>query len=160
MSSLPWLLRKREVCSILLFPVGGEFSRDLWDTVKEWTQSILAQVKKEQQKPELSLLGTTVHQPRKQPFTWPQTHFTHENMVVKTRKQNVKDQAPQASDKDRSPLMSTGTGKSRRTGKDGKGTSFNSLLQNKNGLFLGNSLIRNKLGFTLALGTCHHQQLL
>ncbi|XP_062320745.1 dpy-19-like 1, like [Osmerus eperlanus] len=72
-------------------------------------------------------------------------------MVVKTRKQNVKDQAPQASDKDRSPLMSTGIGKSRRTGKDGKGTSFNSLLQNKNGLFPGHSLIRNKLGFTLAL---------
>uniref|UniRef100_A0A674DYW2 Dpy-19-like 1, like (H. sapiens) n=1 Tax=Salmo trutta TaxID=8032 RepID=A0A674DYW2_SALTR len=47
-------------------------------------------------------------------------------MAVKTRKQNVKDQPPQPNvdDRDRSPFVSPGTGKSRRAG---KGTPFNSL---------------------------------
>uniref|UniRef100_A0A673WKA2 Dpy-19-like 1, like (H. sapiens) n=1 Tax=Salmo trutta TaxID=8032 RepID=A0A673WKA2_SALTR len=66
-------------------------------------------------------------------------------MVVKTRKQNVKDQPPQPNVDDRSPLVSPGTGKSRRAG---KGTPFNSLLHNKNGLFPGFSFIRSKLGLT------------
>uniref|UniRef100_A0A4W5QB60 Dpy-19-like 1, like (H. sapiens) n=1 Tax=Hucho hucho TaxID=62062 RepID=A0A4W5QB60_9TELE len=68
-------------------------------------------------------------------------------MVVKTRKQNVKDQPPQPNvdDRDRSPLVSPGTGKSRRAG---KGTPFNSLLHNKNGLFPWFSFIRSKLGLT------------
>uniref|UniRef100_A0AAZ3PR75 Dpy-19-like 1 n=1 Tax=Oncorhynchus tshawytscha TaxID=74940 RepID=A0AAZ3PR75_ONCTS len=68
-------------------------------------------------------------------------------MVVKTRKQNVKDQPPQPNvdDRDRSPFVSPGTGKSRRAG---KGTPFNSLLHNKNGLFPGFSFIRSKLGLT------------
>uniref|UniRef100_A0A8C7MP13 Probable C-mannosyltransferase DPY19L1 n=1 Tax=Oncorhynchus kisutch TaxID=8019 RepID=A0A8C7MP13_ONCKI len=68
-------------------------------------------------------------------------------MVVKTRKQNVKDQPPQPNvdDRDRSPFVSPTTGKSRRAG---KGTPFNSLLHNKNGLFPGFSLIRSKLGLT------------
>ncbi|XP_036801632.1 probable C-mannosyltransferase DPY19L1 isoform X2 [Oncorhynchus mykiss] len=68
-------------------------------------------------------------------------------MVVKTRKQNVKDQPPQPNvdDRDRNPFVSPGTGKSRRAG---KGTPFNSLLHNKNGLFPGFSFIRSKLGLT------------
>uniref|UniRef100_A0A8C7NV14 C-mannosyltransferase DPY19L1 n=1 Tax=Oncorhynchus mykiss TaxID=8022 RepID=A0A8C7NV14_ONCMY len=68
-------------------------------------------------------------------------------MVVKTRKQNVKDQPPQPNvdDRDRSPFVSPGTGKSRRAG---KGTPFNSLLHNRNGLFPGFSFIRSKLGLT------------
>uniref|UniRef100_A0A674DYS4 Dpy-19-like 1, like (H. sapiens) n=1 Tax=Salmo trutta TaxID=8032 RepID=A0A674DYS4_SALTR len=68
-------------------------------------------------------------------------------MAVKTRKQNVKDQPPQPNvdDRDRSPFVSPGTGKSRRAG---KGTPFNSLLQNRNGLFPGFSFIRSKLGLT------------
>ncbi|XP_055782153.1 probable C-mannosyltransferase DPY19L1 isoform X2 [Salvelinus fontinalis] len=68
-------------------------------------------------------------------------------MVVKTRKQNVKDQPPQPNvdDRDRSPLVSPGIWKSRRAG---KGTPFNSLLHNKNGLFPGFSFIRSKLGLT------------
>jgi hypothetical protein len=90
--------------------------------------------------------------------------YDYENMVVKTRKQNVKDQPPQPNvdDRDRSPFVSPGTGKSRRAG---KGTPFNSLLHNKNGLFPGFSFIRSKLGLTpsafvklgitLVLGKCH-----
>uniref|UniRef100_A0A8C7FX73 Probable C-mannosyltransferase DPY19L1 n=1 Tax=Oncorhynchus kisutch TaxID=8019 RepID=A0A8C7FX73_ONCKI len=68
-------------------------------------------------------------------------------MVVKTRKQNVKDQPPQPNvdDRDRSPFVSPGTGKSRRAG---KGTPFNSLLHNRNGLLPGFSFIRSKLGLT------------
>ncbi|XP_029480481.1 protein C-mannosyl-transferase DPY19L1-like [Oncorhynchus nerka] len=68
-------------------------------------------------------------------------------MVVKTRKQNVKDQPPQPNvdDRDRSLFVSPGTGKSRRAG---KGTPFNSLLHNRNGLFPGFSFIRSKLGLT------------
>uniref|UniRef100_A0A4W5LKB6 Dpy-19-like 1, like (H. sapiens) n=1 Tax=Hucho hucho TaxID=62062 RepID=A0A4W5LKB6_9TELE len=68
-------------------------------------------------------------------------------MVVKTRKQNVKDQPPHPNvdDRDRSPFISPGTGKSRRAG---KGTPFNSLLHSRNGLFPGVSFIRSKLGLT------------
>ncbi|RXN20333.1 putative C-mannosyltransferase DPY19L1 [Labeo rohita] len=59
----------------------------------------------------------------------------YENMVVKTRKSNAKDQS---SEKDRSQSVS---GKSKRA-KDGKGSAF----QSKNGLFAG--FIRSKLGLS------------
>uniref|UniRef100_A0A673MS95 Probable C-mannosyltransferase DPY19L1 n=1 Tax=Sinocyclocheilus rhinocerous TaxID=307959 RepID=A0A673MS95_9TELE len=58
-----------------------------------------------------------------------------ENMVVKTRKPNAKDQS---SEKDRSQSVS---GKSKRA-KDGKGSAF----QSKNGVFAG--FIKNKLGLS------------
>ncbi|XP_030637797.1 dpy-19-like 1, like [Chanos chanos] len=67
-------------------------------------------------------------------------------MVVKTRKQSVKDQPSQSTEREKTQLGSPAqsVGKSRR-GKEGKG-SLSNLFQSKNGLFLG--LIRNKLGLS------------
>ncbi|XP_048117426.1 dpy-19-like 1, like isoform X1 [Alosa alosa] len=69
-------------------------------------------------------------------------------MVAKTRRQNAKDQTPQSNGKDRSPFVSPShaTGKSRRSGKDGKGSAGFNLLQYKGGMFPGFPFIRNKTG--------------
>lgn len=68
-------------------------------------------------------------------LSFPCYGLTYENMVVKARKSNAKDQS---SEKDRSQSAS---GKSKRA-KDGKG----SASQSKNGLFAG--FIRSKLGLS------------
>uniref|UniRef100_A0A4W4FK59 Dpy-19-like 1, like (H. sapiens) n=1 Tax=Electrophorus electricus TaxID=8005 RepID=A0A4W4FK59_ELEEL len=62
-------------------------------------------------------------------------------MVVKTRKQNAKDQPQQGTEKEKSPSVAHSTVKGRRV-KEGKGSFF----QSKNGLFTG--FIKNKLGLS------------
>lgn len=70
-------------------------------------------------------------------------------MVAKTRRQNAKDQTPQSNGKDRSPFVSPShAGKSRRPGKDGKGSVGFNLLQSKSGTFPRFALIRNKIGLS------------
>ncbi|KAG5856865.1 hypothetical protein ANANG_G00012440 [Anguilla anguilla] len=62
-------------------------------------------------------------------------------MAVKSRKQGVRDQPQQRTDREKSQFVpAQNTGKAKRPGKE------NSLLQNKNGLFPGTVFIRNKLG--------------
>ncbi|XP_061099437.1 dpy-19-like 1, like isoform X1 [Conger conger] len=70
-------------------------------------------------------------------------------MAVKNRKQGVRDQPQQRTDREKSPFVpAQNTGKARRLGKEGKAVPFNSLLQNKNGLFPATVFIRNKLGLS------------
>ncbi|XP_036395637.1 dpy-19-like 1, like [Megalops cyprinoides] len=71
-------------------------------------------------------------------------------MAVKTRKQGARDQPSQSTDREKSQFGSPAqnSSKGRRLGKEGKGTNFNSLLQNKNGLFPGTTFVRNKLGLS------------
>ena len=86
-------------------------------------------------------------------------------MVAKTRRQSAKDQTPQSNGKDRSPFVSPShaAGKSRRPGKDGKGSGGFNALQSKSVIFSGLAFIRSKIGLspsalmkigiTLVLGT-------
>ncbi|KAJ8290860.1 hypothetical protein GJAV_G00018450, partial [Gymnothorax javanicus] len=72
------------------------------------------------------------------------THFEHDNMAVKSRKQGLRDQPQHRAEREKSPFVpAQNTGKARRLGKDGKTAP---LVQNKNGLFPGTAFIRNKLG--------------
>ncbi|XP_012680040.1 dpy-19-like 1, like [Clupea harengus] len=71
-------------------------------------------------------------------------------MVAKTRRQSAKDQTPQSNGKDRSPFVSPShaAGKSRRPGKDGKGSGGFNALQSKSVIFSGLAFIRSKIGLS------------